>query len=322
MTAIAMGIDVDSRNLEICVVIDEDASNAVRETVPNQQKDFHRILKCLKQQKISRVLMEASGGYEQNVANYLTANGLDVYVVNPRQARNFARGIGLNAKTDKIDAFALGRMAQVAKLPPKVRPRPNQVKLKQWVTRRSKLMENMQAERNRKRLADAEMKESIQTHIQFLKKEIEQIEKRIEEIIRSDESMAAKKRVLTQFKGIGDKTAAAMLGLVPELGYISNEKVSSLVGLAPMANDSGTFKGKRFITGGRTHARKALYMPAWVTVQRDPVMTEFYQRLISRGKLKKVSIVAVMRKMLVRMNAAIRNYIETEEKKSNQGITK
>jgi len=126
--------------------------------------------------------------------------------------------------------------------------------------------------------------------------------------------MKAKKKVLLKFKGISDVTAAAMLALIPELGYIKNREVSSLVGLAPMDRDSGIFKGKRTISGGRAHARKALYMPAWVAVYRDPDMKSVYERHINNGKKKKVAIVAIMRKLLIRANAALRNHIDTEEK--------
>lgn len=309
-----MGIDVDSRYLETCIVIDENRSNAIGKRFHNREKEFSKLLKYLRSHKVSRVLMEASGGYEQKIAHYLAAHEIEVQVVNPRRARNFAKGIGLKAKTDKIDAFALGRMAQVVKFPTESYTSPNQLKLKKLMVRRSQLKEDIQAERNRKSLAEAVVKESIEKHIQFLQEEIDDIEEKIKEVIRSDKKMEAKKNVLIQFKGIGDITAATMIGLIPELGYISNKKVTSLVGLAPMPNDSGKIKGKRFISGGRARPRKALYMPAWVAVNCDPEINTFYNRLIENKKLKKVAIVAVMRKLLIRANAALRLYIEAEEK--------
>ncbi len=314
MTKKAMGIDVDSKNLVCCIVVDEDKSNAIWKTVKNREKDFCEIRNYLRSHKVSRVLLEASGGYEQKIAIYLSAHKISAYVVNPRQARDFARGIGLNYKNDKIDAFALGRMAQVMKLPPATHASPNQLKLKKLVVRRNQIKENIVVERNRKRLADDEAAESILRHIKFLEEEVEDIEKKINTLIRSDKVMEAKKKVLVKFKGIGDVTAAAMLALIPELGYISNKEVSSLVGLAPMDNDSGILKGKRTISGGRAHARKALYMPAWVAVLRDPGMKIVYERHINKGKKKKVAIVAIMRKLLIRANAALRAHIETQEK--------
>jgi transposase len=314
MTKIAMGIDVDSKNLVCCIVFGEDKSSALWKTVKNQEKDFCEILNFIRSHKVSLVLMEASGGYEQKIAIYLSANNISVYVVNPRRARDFARGIGLNYKNDKIDAFALGRMAQVAILLPPIQNSPNQLKLKKLVTRRNQLKEDIVVERNRKRLVDDEAEESILKHIKFLEEEVENIEKKVNTLIRSDMVMEAKKRVLVKFKGIGDVTAAAMLAFIPELGYIGNKEVSSLVGLAPMDNDSGILKGKRTISGGRSHARKALYMPSWVVVQRDPGMKIVYERHIANGKKKKVAIVAIMRKVLIRANAALRRHIEAEEK--------
>lgn len=310
----AMGIDVDSKNLVCCIVVDEDKSRATWNTFKNQEKGFYEIHNFLRSHKVSLVLLEASGGYEQKIAIYLSAKDISVYVVNPRRARDFARGIGLNYKNDKVDAFALGRMAQVAKLPPATHASPNQLKIKKLVVRRLQVKADMVVERNRKRLADDEAKESILKHIKFLEEEVENLEKKINALIRSDTVMAAKKKVLVKVKGIGDVTAAAMIALVPELGYIDNKKVSSLVGLAPMDNDSGTRKGKRSISGGRSHARKSLYMPAWVAVQRDPGMKIVYQRQIDKGKKKKVAIVVIMRKLLIRANAALRVHIETQEK--------
>jgi transposase len=314
MTKKTMGIDVDSKKLVCCIVVDEDKSNAIWKTFENREKDFCKILNYLRSQKVSRVLMEASGGYEQKIAIYLSANNISVYVVNPRRARDFAKGIGLNYKNDKIDAFALGRMAQVAKLPPATHSSPNQIRLKKLVVRRNQLKEDIVVESNRKRLVDDEAEESILKHIKFLEEEVKDIEKKITSLIRSDKVMKAKMKVLLKFKGIGEVTAAAMLALVPELGYITNKNVSSLVGLAPMDNDSGVLKGKRSISGGRAHARKALYMPAWVAVYRDPDMKNVYERHIHNGKKKKVAIVAIMRKLLIRANAALRRHIDTEEK--------
>lgn len=312
----AMGIDVDSKNLVCCVVVDQDKSNAFWKTVANQEKDFCKLLEYLQDQKVDHVLLEASGGYEQKIALYLASNKISVYVVNPRRARDFARGIGLNYKNDKIDAFALGRMAQVVKLPPATHTSPNQLRLKRLVVRRNQIKEDIVVESNRKRLADDEAEESILKHIQFLEGEVDEIDKKIMALIRSDKVMEAKRQVLLKFKGIGDVTAAAMLALIPELGYIDNKKISSLVGLAPMDRDSGILKGKRTISGGRTHARKALYMPAWVAVQRDSGMKTVYERHINNGKKKKVAIVAIMRKMIIRANAAIRVHNDKQEKSS------
>lgn len=313
MTKKAMGIDVDSRNLVCCVVVDEDKSNALWETFENREKDFCKILEYLRDQKVKRVLLEASGGYEQKIAIYLASNKISVYIVNPRRARDFARGIGLNYKNDKIDAFALGRMAQVAKFPATIHTCPNQQRLKQLVIRRNQISDMIVEEKNRNRLTGNEVRENILKHIEFLEDQKAELEETINAIIQSDQALKAKKGVLVKLIGIGDVTAAAMIALIPELGYISNNEVSSLVGVAPMDNDSGKNKGKRSISGGRAHARKALYMPAWVAVQRDPRMKIVYERHINRGKLKKVAIVAIMKKLLITANAVVRKHLEAQD---------
>jgi transposase len=313
MTKKAMGIDVDSRNLVCCIVVDEDKSKAVWKTFENREKDFCKILEYLRDQKVMRVLLEASGGYEQKIAIYLASNKISVYVVNPRRARDFARGIGLNYKNDNIDAFALGRMAQVAQFPPTTHACPNQQKLKQFVIRRNQIVDMIVEEKNRNRLTGHEVRENILKHIEFLEDQKAELEKTINALIQSDQALNAKKRVLVKLIGISDVTAAAMIALIPELGYIGNNEVSSLVGVAPMDNDSGKKKGKRSISGGRAHARKALYMPAWVAVQRDPRMQIVYERHIKRGKLKKVAIVAIMKKLLITANAVVRKHLEDQK---------
>lgn len=312
-----MGIDVDSKKLVCSIVVDEDKSKATWKTFENREKDFCGIRGHLESHGVSRVLLEASGGYEQKIANYLSYKKISVHIVNPRRARNFAKGIGLNYKNDKIDAFALGRMAQVAKLPPVTRSSPKQLELKSLVVRRSQLKESIVAEKNRKRLAQGKAAKSIKRHIKFLEEEVEKLEKDAKKLIQSDKVVEAKKKVLVKHKGIGDVTATALLGLMPELGYISNNEASSLVGVAPWDNDSGGFKGKRTISGGRARVRKALYMPAWVAVARDPGIKTVYERHIKNGKEKKVAIVAIMRKLLIRANASLRCHIQKEENLSS-----
>jgi transposase len=313
MNKITMGIDVDSKKLKCCVVIDEERSNALWHDFENQEKDFSSILNFVRSNKVSLVLMEASGGYEQKIALYLSSHKVKVHVINPHRVRSFARGIGLNYKNDKIDAFAIGLMGKVATFPPATQPSPNQQTLKELVIRRIQLKENIVQEKNRIGLTTGKVRESISRHIEYLEQDVLTIDEEINQVIKADEKMLEEKKVLTRFKGIADVTAAAIISLIPELGYIGNKEVSALVGVAPMDNDSGNTKGKRSIIGGRRHARKALYMPAWVAVARDMHMKKVYQRHIDRGKLPKVAIVSIMRKMLIRANASYRNYLEAQQ---------
>lgn len=308
-----MGIDVDSKNLETCIVIDEVESKAAWRTFKNQPEKFEQLFRWLKKQKVSRVVMEASGGYEQKIAQFLMKKGLSAYVVNPRQVRDFAKGIGKRAKTDKIDAFVLGRFGQVVNLPKQSLQNPLQVELKNLLTRRNQVKDGLQSEKNRKRLAEGAMKTSIERHIKFLEEELEVVNKEIKRLIQSDSVLKEKYQELMKTKGIGWVTAASLLGFLPELGYLSNRKAVSLTGLAPIAHDSGMRKGERHISGGRFHARKALYMPALVMIQRNPIIMKFHQRLIGKGKKNKVVIVAVMRKIVIWANAIMRKYLQKQQ---------
>jgi transposase len=313
MSKKAMGIDVDSKELNVCVVKDEKKENSIWEKMKNDKKGFAEVLKLLRKEMVELVFMEATGGYEQSIAVYLASNGIEVYVKNPWQVKQFAKGIGLMCKNDKVDAFALGRMAQVVEVKPGMQLSPNQIKLKQLVTRREQITEILTKEKGRLKLVIPETQASIKRHIEFLEEEQESLDELISEMIKKDEVMAQKRKVITQFKGIGKITAAALIGFLPELGYIGNKEICHLAGLAPMDNDSGAKKGKRFISGGRPRARRALYMPAWVAVQRDPNIRSIYERLIKAGKCKKVAIVAIMRKLLVRANAAYRRHLWEEQ---------
>ena len=314
MSKKAMGIDVDSQELNVCVVTDEKQENAVWKKMTNDKKGFEEVLKFLKHEAVELVFMEATGGYEQGVALYLASNEIVALVKNPHQVRQFAKGIGLKYKNDKIDAFALGRMAQIVDVKPGMQSSPNQMKLKQLVTRREQITQMLAKEKGlHNKLAIAETLASITRVIESLEKEQEELDKVINEIINSDIVMTEKEDIITQFKGIGKITAAAIIAYLPELGYIGNKEICHLAGLAPMDNDSGSKKGKRFISGGRPRARKALYMPAWVAVRRDPNIRTIYERLIKAGKCKKIAIVAIMRKLLVRMNAAYRRKLGAEK---------
>jgi transposase len=307
-----MGIDVDSKELNVCVIKDEKKENAIWKKMKNDKKGFAEVLKFLRNERVELVFMEATGGYEQGIALYLASNEIQVCVKNPCQVRQFAKGIGLMCKNDKVDAFVLGRMAQVVEVKPGMQSSPDQMKLKQLVTRREQITEILAKEKGNLKLVIPESRASIKRHIEFLEKEQKVLEELAGKIIKEDDVMAKKKKIVTQFKGIGQITAAALIAYLPELGYIGNKEICRLAGLAPMDNDSGTKKGKRFISGGRPRARRALYMPAWVAVQRDPNIRIIYERLIKAGKQKKVAIVAIMRKLLVRVNATYRRQLWDE----------
>lgn len=307
-----MGIDVDSKELNVCVMRDENRANAIWKEVKNDKEDFNKVLELLNQEQVEIVLMEASGGYEQKIALFLAQKGAKVMVINPVQVRHFARGIGLKCKNDKTDAYVLGRMAQVIEVKSERQTSPRQIELKQLVVRRCQIAEYIAVQKKLLIKAESEALKSIQRHIEFLSEEQAKLEALINKIISQDAVMTKKKNVLTKVKGVGAVTAASLIALLPELGYIGNKQISHLVGLAPMDHDSGDRKGKRFISGGRPRVRKALFMPALVAIQRDPGMNAVYQRFVKAGKPKKVAIIAIMRKLIIRLNATYRKHLKTQ----------
>lgn len=307
-----MGIDVDSRELNVCVLMDETRENSRWLKVKNTAQGFSQILEWAQKEKVEMIFMEATGGYEQAVALYLASHQVRVAIQNPHQVRQFARGIGLAWKNDAIDAFALGRMAQVVEVKPGVPLSANQLKLKQLATRRMQVVDMITIEKNHRTLAENETRESIDQHLEYLEKDQKTIDQLIEALIRKDPQLKEKRAVLVQFNGIGAVTAAYLLAFLPELGTVGNKQIARLAGLAPMDNDSGARKGKRHISGGRPRVRKALYMPGWVAVQRDQQMKQKYQKYLEEGKCKMVAIVAIMRKLLVRLNASLKRYLKKQ----------
>ncbi len=308
-----LGIDVDSEKLVSCIVVDGKRRNAKWRTFENKESDFADLPRYLQDHQISRVVMEATGGYEKKVSCFLRLGGIEVHVIKPKQGRDFANGLNILAKNDAIDAFVLGRLGQVAEFPTAPKINETQLKIKPLTMRRSQLKEMVTEEKNRLRLTDGSVKESIEIHIQFLEEQIAKLEEEVDNCIEGDEELKNIQKILIKTKGYGKTTAAVILALLPEIGRISNKAVAALAGLAPMADDSGKHKGKRKIKGGRWHLRKALYMPAYSSIAHDPEIKVFHQRLIDKGKVKKVATVAVMRKVLVRANATVRNYLRRQE---------
>jgi transposase len=309
---VVMGIDVSSRSLDACISDETREALAVKRFAYTPQ-GCGQLIRWAGKHGVEIVVMEASGGYERDIAIRLHGSGMKVHVVNPRQIHDFTRGMGQKAKTDRLDAKAISIFALKAKLPPAIAFSPLQQELKSLILRRIELKSILHAEKNRTRLATGVILKSLQSMIAAIEIEVKKIDLRIAALEMQNEDVADKACVLRRQKGIGDTSALTLLGLVPELGLIDRRRIASLLGLAPFANDSGKLRGKRFITGGRFEARRALYMPAWVATKYDPDFQEFYQRLIKRGKKPKVAIVAVMRKLLVRLNAMMRDFLQNEK---------
>lgn len=261
--------------------------------------------------RASMVVLEATGGYEMALACALQAAGVAVAVLNPRQARDFARSMGKLAKTDRIDALGLAHLAQVLSqrddLHKIVKPLPDaqQQLLAAIVVRRRQLLGMQTAERQRLQTCHAHSRESIQAVLELLKKQLAGVDAELQAHL--NQYHADLSAMLQTVRGIGCKVAATVICECPELGTLTRREVSALAGVAPVAKDSGQYRGKRSINGGRAELRKALYMAALVGTRYNPVIRAFYTRLVNAGKPKKVALVACMRKLLTILNAMARS---------------
>lgn len=309
---LCVGIDVSKATLDIA------ASSAIEQfSVGNDVDGFDSIIAELRKRTVALVLMEATGGLEAAVACALQAEGFEIAVVNPRQARDFARAMGYLAKTDRIDAKVLAQMAEVINRHPErdrfIRALPDAERqvLTAIVVRRRQLVTMLVAERNRLYPAHPQSRKSINTIIKALEDELARIDEDMSNHIRSHFKELSER--LSSIKGVGTITVAALLAEVPELGKLSRRQISALVGVAPINRDSGTMRGRRTIFGGRARVRTTLYMATLVAARFNPVIKAFYMRLVTAGKPKKVALVACMRKLLTILNAMLRKNEEWDE---------
>lgn len=309
---LCVGIDVSKATLDIA------ASSTIEQfSVANDTDGFDFIIAELRQYDVALVLMEATGGLEAAVACALQAEGFEIAVVNPRQARDFARAMGYLAKTDRIDARVLTQMAEVINRHPErerfIRALPDVERqvLAAMVVRRRQLISMLVAERNRLYPAHPQSRKSINIIMKALEDELARIDEDMNNHIQNHFKELSER--LSRVKGVGAMTVAALLAEVPELGNLSRREISALVGVAPVNRDSGTMRGRRTIFGGRTGVRTALYMATLVATRFNPVIKAFYTRLVAAGKPKKVALVACMRKLLTILNAMLRKNEEWNE---------
>jgi len=254
------------------------------------------------------IVLEASGGYEQEAAATLASAGLPVVVVNPRQVRDFAKAIGQLAKTDRLDALVLARFAAAVR--PEIRPLPDAAaeELRTLLVRRSQVVQMLTAEKNRLRTAGHAVRSSLQAHIAWLDGQREELDTELRRRLQESPVWREKEELLRSVKGIGPVASLTLLAALPELGRLSHKEIAALAGLAPLARDSGTLRGKRTIWGGRARVRQALYMAAVSAAQHNHSIRAFYERLVAAGKPKKVALTACMHKLLVICNAILRSH--------------
>lgn len=307
MQRIVCGIDVSSDKLDACILFADDSARPMERSFRNSRKGVRGLVAWLKGKGVELVVMEASGGYERFCQRGLREAGMKGYTVNPSRIRDFARGLGKIAKTDQIDARVIAKYGQVVELAELPEPGQVELQLQELIKRRQELQDMIVAEKNRLRLSEGEKQKSLKRVLKLLEKELERIERRIEELSRSDKGLLHRIEILRKQKGIGFLTAVSMLSCLPELGKVDRKQIGALAGVSPFNRESGKWKGKSFISGGRRLIRKILYMPALVATRFNQKLRLFYQRLLDLGKPKKVALVAVMRKLLIISNAILKN---------------
>jgi transposase len=300
--SVFVGIDVSKDSLDVAIL-----PEGRKWRVANGRAGLEGLVGKLTALQPDLVALEASGGYELAAAGALSAAGLRVSVVNPRQVRDFARGTGKLAKTDPIDALVLARFAEVVRPAPRPLAQEAAHQLRALVLRRTQLVELIDGEKHHLANADAWVREDIKASILQLRARLKGVEREITQQIRADSDWRQRHAVITSVKGAGNGLAQTLIAGVPELGALGGKQVSLLVGTAPLNRDSGRMKGKRTVWGGRARVRAVLYMAALVASRYNPVIRAFYQRLLARGKAKKAALVACMRKLIVILNAMVRD---------------
>lgn len=254
------------------------------------------------------VVIEATGGYETVVASAIGAAGLPLAVVNPRQIRNFARATGRLAKTDRLDAAAIAHFAEAIQPPARPIAGPQAQALGELVARRRQVIEMIVAETNRRRMASQRrVVRAIERHLAVLQNELSELDGDIDGAIRSSPAWQADADLLASVPGIGPVTRRTLIAELPELGRLTRRKIAALVGVAPLNRDSGARRGRRTIAGGRPAVRAALFMAALVASRKNPVIAPYYNKLRAAGKTAKQALIACIRKLLVILNAMLRD---------------
>jgi len=306
MEAIYVGIDVSKEWLDVGVW-----PGAQSWRVRNHASAVAELVERLRAANPRAVVLEASGGLETLAASELHAAGLAVAVVNPRQVREFARSLGRMGKTDRLDAVVLAQFAQSShsngRLAPMRLADEAEAELKALVVRRRQLIGMLVAESNRRERAPKVVRKSIVQSIKGLKRALAEVEEQIKAALSSAPAQNAKARLLEAVPGVGPQLTVTLIAELPELGQLGRRQIASLVGVAPHPHESGKYKGRRMIWGGRAQVRTMLYMAALSAVRHNPPLREHYQALLARGKAKKLALVACMRKLLVILNAIARD---------------
>lgn len=296
-----VGIDVAKAHLDVAL---HDRREQFR--LANDASGIAELVQRLSALGSVRVALEATGPYHRPAAYALAAAGVPLQVANPRHVRDFARSRGIVAKTDRVDARVLAAFAATNPAPPRPLPDAPTQALRALVQQRRRLIALRTEEQHRLATAPPEIAADIQAHLAFLKQQLTALRPRLKAALAATPRFAAQERQLRSVPGVGAVTAASLIAELPELGTVSRGAIAALVGVAPFHRDSGSFKGKRSVWGGRADVRQGLYMATLVATTHNPVIAATYARLLAAGKPKKVALVACMRKLLVSLNAMVK----------------
>jgi transposase len=303
MDATVIGIDVAKDRLDVCV-----RPSGESFVVARNGAGIEDLAERLKKLAPRVVAVEATGGFETVVAAGLAAAGVPLLIVNPAQVRAFAQALGKRAKTDPIDAAVIAHFVEATKAQPRPLPDETTRLLADLVTRRRQIIDMMIAEGQRdRRLANKRLKSSIARLRRALEKELAEIDSELDDHVRGSPAWAAKEDLLASVPGVGPIIARTLIAELPELGALDRRKIAALVGLAPWTRQSGQWRGKSFIGGGRKSVRTALFMAAMVAARHNPVLKTFRDKLVAAGKPKLVALIAVARKLLSILNALLRD---------------
>jgi transposase len=298
-----IGIDVSKQHLEVVAHEREDHFRCL-----NKASAFGELIAELVAWRPALIVLEATGGLEIPVVSALHAAGLPVTVVNPRQVRDFAKALGQLAKTDRLDARVLAHFAAAIKPPLRPIKLKDERELDSLTRRRGQLVNMLSDEKNRRGSAASDsVRDKIKEHIDWLEESIAELDEQLKALLQGSTCWQAKDKILQSVPGIGPVTSFSMLADLPELGTLNRQKISKLVGVAPLNRDSGQQRGTRHIYGGRARLRSVLYMAALTAARHNPVIKEFYERLCAHQKPFKVAITACMRKLLSIINVMVRD---------------
>lgn len=299
-----IGVDVSKNTLDVAVHDDNR-----HWSFGNSPAGIEKAIETIKKFKPELVVLEATGSYEIPFAAAVGIAGMPVVVANPRQIRDFAKSAGILAKTDRIDAKVMARFGEAMKPMPRAMPDEMTREFAELVTRRRQIIGMITTEKNRLEHVIKAVRQNIQSHIEYLEKDLADIDRDLKQKVQDSPMWREKDKLLQSVPGVGPTLSATIIAQLPELGCLNRKQIAALVGVAPLNRDSGTLRGRRTSWGGRRQIRNAFYMATLAASRYNPVIKGFYTRLLNSGKAKKVALTACMRKLLTILNAMLKHQI-------------